>query len=55
MFVGDDGAGVIQVFGGGEKANGFLLKAGLGPPQLVAYDDDKVIGEAVWGPSPHHR
>jgi hypothetical protein len=51
MYVGNDGTGAIKVFGGGDKANGLLLKAGSGPPALLVYDNDKEVGQAVWKPA----
>ena len=54
MFVGQDGAGIIKVGGGGKNPGGFLLKTGIGPtPELVTYDRDfRQVAEVVWKPTP---
>lgn len=50
VFVGQDGAGVLKVFGGGPNFGGISLKAGKGAPQIVVYDStSKVTGDALRG------
>ncbi len=49
MFLGDDGLGLIKVYGGDANPNGLVLEAGTASARLVAYDGvGNEIGEAQW-------
>ncbi len=50
VFVGQDGTGVLKVFGGGPNFGGISLKAGKGAPQIVVFDSSsKVTGDVLRG------